>query len=214
MDQTAPTAPGTESGRQVVRVHLIEALEAEGMRKPVGVSEEEHAAMLGKVVERLAYLRVEDVQRLKPIVAAFAGGKALDRWPSLQTITQHAYREFPPPDNSDKVLWSWLHSRVGVEAREDGTLAATYHFIKRYKRPPSKVNPATGRGFEMEQVAQHQLEINRRRERVMREKSAGEATRDDINWLRAHDESLALCDAIVDAGIAHRRAKATQEAAE
>lgn len=200
-----------ETGRRAVRAHLIEPLIAEGMKRRQGESVEEEKAFLDRVAKRLAYMGAEGLARLLPVVRELAGGAGKNRWPSEISIVNHAHALAPPPDQSDDILWSWLHSRAGVRARADGLLMATRAYIKRFRRPPKD---APGKSFYSGKVLpEMQLEIDRDVEALRRAVSMSEARDSERERLRAHDETLAGLEAIVDAGIAHRREKAEQAAA-
>lgn len=186
-----------ETGRRAVRSILIEPLEDEGMRRHQRTTVEAHKAFCDKVAEKLAYMRAENLRALKPLVASLAWGSALNVWPELQTITQHAYRLQPPPDQRDDILWSWLHSIEGPRCRAAGTLYATRLFIKTYRRPP--VLEVARR-----QIVDRQRDIDRDMERLRRARGLGEATEAQVEAVMAYDRVVADCEAIVDAGIRHR----------
>lgn len=186
-----------EAGRRAVRALLIEQLEADGMRRHQRTTVEAHAAFCDRLAEKLAYMRPENLRALRPIVASLASGPAINIWPEFQTITQHAYRLQPPPDQSDDILWSWLHSVEGPLCRAAGTLYATRLFIKTYRRPP--VLDVAKR-----QITDRQREIDRDMERLRRARGLGEATAGQVEAILAYDRIVADCEAIVDAGIRHR----------
>lgn len=186
-----------ETGRRAVRALLIEPLEHEGMRRDRKATIEAHTAFLDRVAEKLAYMRPENLKALRPILAALATGPALNVWPALQTITQHAYRLQPPPDKTDEILWSWLHSVEGPRCRAAGTLYATRLYIKQYRRPPVG-------DFDKARVAERQRDIDRDMERMRRALGMGEATPAEVSSILAYDDVLAQCEAIVDAGVRHR----------
>lgn len=186
-----------ETGRRAVRALLIEPLEADGMRRHARTTVEAHKAFCDRLAEKLAYMRAENLRALRPIVASLASGPALNVWPEFQTVTQHAYRLQPPPDQIDDILWSWLHSIEGPLARDAGTLYATRLFIKTYRRPP--VLDVAKR-----QIAERQREIDRDMERLRRARGVGEATEAQVEAILAYDRVVAECEAIVDAGVRHR----------
>ena len=186
-----------EAGRRAVRALLIEPLEADGMRRHQRATVEAHKVFTDRLAEKLAYMRPENLRALKPIVASLASGPALNVWPEFQTITQHAYRVQPPPDQSDDILWSWFHSIEGPRCREAGTLYATRLYIKAMRRPP--VEEYTKR-----RVAERQREVDRDIETFRRLRGLGQATDSQVEAILAHDRVVADCEAIVDAGIRHR----------
>lgn len=189
-----------ETGRRAVKAHLIEPLEADGMRRHQRTTAEAHRAFLDRLAEKLAYMRVENLNALRSIVAGLASGVALNVWPGFQTITQHAYRIQPPPDESDDILWSWLHSVEGPRCREEGTLYATRLYIKRMRRPPVG-------DFTKGQIAEQQREIDRDIEALRRLRGVGEAMHSQVERLLAYERVVGECEAIVDAGVRHRATK-------
>jgi hypothetical protein len=186
-----------ESGRRAVRALLIEPLEEDGMRRHQRTTVEAHKAFTDRLAEKLAYMRPENLRALKPIVASLASGPALNVWPEFQTITQHAYRIQPPPDQSDDILWSWLHSIEGPRCRQAGTLYATRLYIKAMRRPPVE-------DYTKKRVAERQREVDRDMENLRRLRGLGQATDSQVEAILAHDRIVADCEAIVDAGIRHR----------
>ena len=186
-----------ETGRRAVRALLIEPLEDDGMRRHQRTTVEAHKAFTDRLAEKLAYMRPENLRALRPIVASLASGPALNVWPEFQTVTQHAYRIQPPPDESDDILWSWLHSIEGPMCRAAGTLYATRLYIKRYRRPPVG-------DFDKRRIAEKQREIDRDMEELRRARGLGEATEAQVETILAYDRVVGECEAIVDAGARHR----------
>lgn len=189
-----------EAGRRAVRAQLIEPLEEDGMRRHARTTVDAHKVFIDRLAEKLAYMRPENLRALKPLVASLGQGVALDIWPSLQAITQHAYRLQPPPDQSDDILWSWLHSIEGPRCREAGTLYATRRYIKKMRRPPVE-------DFAKKRIEEVQRDVDRDMEELRRLRGLGEATESQVAAILAHDRIVSDCEAIVDAGIRHRAAR-------
>lgn len=189
-----------ETGRRAVRTHLIEPLEAEGLRRGRRETVEAHKAFLTEVAKKLGYMRQENLVLLRPILRSLATGAALDVWPSLATILNHAYRIQPPPDRSDDILWSWLHSVEGPKLRAAGMLLATRAFIKKYRRPPLG-------DFVMKGIREDQRALDAMLEEWRRKRGLGEATDSELAGLARYEQILAGLEAIVDAGVRHRAAK-------
>lgn len=201
----------TKAGRRAVRQHLIEPLRTEGMKRPRGETLEEEKTFLDQVLTRLSYMRPDMLDRLLPIVRELAGGKAKDRWPDLIAIVNHAHAIQAPPDRSDEILYSWLHSRAGVRARETGVLFATRMYIRSYRRPPKDER---GRDYYSAKVLpEMQAPINREIEALRRTVSSGEAKQSEVDRLRRYDEIIETLEAIVEAGVEYRRKLAEVEAA-
>lgn len=210
---TGEDNPKEPTGAKAVRAYLIEPLEADGLVRKRGVSLEDHKAFLSKVAEKLAYCERETLERMRPILMGLAGGPAANVWPCYATVRNLAHTFQAPPDDSDKTLHGWLHSRAGMAARRNGTLLATRWFIKKFRKPPvvdGKVST-----FMLGQIAERQRELDLDLDHIRERIAAGEATERERAWLEEQESILAGLDAIVDAGIRHRAEKAAeQEAAE
>lgn len=193
----------SERGRRAVRARLIEPLIAEGMKRRQGETVEAEAAFIDRLVGRLAYMHAESLDRLVPIVREIAGGASKNRWPDEISIVNFAHALEAPPDRSDEILWSWLHSVAGERARRENVLMATRAFIKRFRKPP-KDKP--GARFYADRVLpEMQAEIERDVEGLRRSVSGDGAPPSDVQRLRAYEETLAGLNAIVEAGVRHRQ---------
>lgn len=195
----------TEGGRKAVRARLIEPLLAEGMKRRQGETVEDERAFIDRLVGKLAYMAPESLDRLLPIVRALAGGAGKNRWPEEISVVNFAHGIEAPPDRSDEVLWSWLHSVAGERARREGVLMATRAFIKTFRFPP-KDKPGS-RFYADRRLPEMQREIDRDIEMLRRSIASGEARPSEVEHLRAFEETLAGLEAIVEAGIRHRREK-------
>lgn len=197
-----------ETGRRAVRTHLIEPLQAEGMKRRKGETLEDEQAYIERLVRRLSYMRAEALDELLPIVRGLAGGGGRNRWPDEISVLNFAHAIQPPPDVSDDILTSWLRSVEGPIVRREGTLAATRMFIKRFRRPPKD---KAGSRFYAGQVREMQREIDRDIEAARRAMANGEARQSEIDMVRGYDRMIAGLEALVDEGIARRNEKAAGE---
>lgn len=200
-----------KAGRRAVRQRLIEPLQAEGMKRPRGESLDAEKEFLNKVVDRLSYMRADMLDRLLPIIREAASGKNKNCWPDLIVFTNMARHIQAPPDKSDEILYSWLHSRAGAHARDAGTLMATRKFIKNHRKPPADRGGANY--YSGEVLPRMQREIDETVEYLRRQKASGEAVQAEIDRLAFHDEVLAGLETIVQAGVDYRRALKEGEAA-
>lgn len=199
-DQTSEQAQ-VLAKRERVRRYLIEPLERDGMIRDRRTSAADHAAFLDWMQDRLGYLTDDNLGRLRQVCVALAGGQARNVWPSKVTIRNHAYKFQTPPDDANPIMQTWLHSRRGPALRDQGQLVETYEFLRVQMRPPSD--------YDERQIAELARENARKRARVVEAIALGRASEDDRRWLAWYDHLAALCDDIVDAGIAHRRALAS-----
>ena len=200
-----------EAGRAAVRTILIEPLEAEGMRMKRGTSPEDTATYRDRLQSRLAYCSEKTLANLVPTVRAMAEGKGKNVWPALITITNLARQLQAPPDRSDEILYSWFHSQAGVRARNEGTELAEYAYIKKFRTVPSG-HPNNKEGIRLK-LREAARDAEREIEQIRRAMSNGEASEDELHWLRWQHEILATVNAIIDAGINYRAAKAKGEEA-
>lgn len=189
--------------RERVRRFLIAPLERDGMVRARNVTAGDHAAFLAKLEARLGYLTDDGLGRLRQLVMADALGTARNTWPGWVSIRARAFALETPPDDQNPIMQSWLHSRRGPELRAQGQLVETYLFLKRMQRPP--------REFEEGKIADEARENARKRARVLEDIRAGAAIDDDRQWLAWYDRLADICEAIVEAGIAHRKAQAAAE---
>ena len=201
--------PEELSGRRAVRVHLIDPLVSDGLKRSPRTKLADHEATLKKLIEKLAYMSPDGLDRLRPMVRGMAEGTSLDNWPSLATIVNLAANIEAPPDKSDQILHGWLHSRVGPGIRRAGTLMATRAYIKKFRRPP--VTDGKVSSYLIERIQDKQRQIDRdvmdAREAVAR----GEASPSQAKWLEDHDHCLAQMEAIVADGERHRAEKVQNE---
>lgn len=198
------------TGKRAVKAYLIEPLIEDGLVRPPRTTVDAHEAQLDKIAEKLAYCERETLERLRPMVLSVATGPSANVWPSYATVRNYAHALQPPPDNSDKTLHGWLHSRAGEVAQRNGTLLATRWFIKKYRRPPvvdGKISTFMLREIE-EKQRELDLDIEERRERVAR----GDATQSEREWLERAEDVIVNLDAIVASGIQHRAEKADANA--
>lgn len=87
---------------------------------------------------------------------------------------------------------------------------ATRLFIKRFRRPPVD---RPGNRYYADKLRENQREIERDIERLRRVVSSSEARATEVEQLRTYDDRLAQLEAIVEAGIEHRKRLAENSAA-
>lgn len=209
-DTPTETSPAL-TGRARVRALLIEPLIRDGMiRDPRAkvdghrATAADHAAFLDKLAERLAYMSADNLERLRQVCIAHAGGSARNHWPGWVTIRNAAFGFQTPPDPENPIMQSWLHSRRGPLLRDHGGLVETYLFLREKNRPPRNE-------YEEREIFAAARENARARQRVVEAIARDAATEDERQWLRWFDGLTGVCNDIVDAGIAHRRALGERE---
>jgi len=179
-----------ETGKAKVRRFLIGPLLAGGMSKSPSQSKEEHAAMLDRITRKLAYLPETQLNGLAEFCVRSARGKSHDIWPKEQRVMNWAYRMQPPPADWCDYVNSILTSVMGRRALDAGYHVELLKVASDWGPPPSK--------YDIRQL-QSQAQSNRDKQaRVEREKSWGNASADDLRWLRWYLALEAQCLAIME----------------
>lgn len=132
----------TQSGRDAVRTLLIEPLRLAGLVRARKFTIAEHDAQMKKLVNRLAYMRADNLITLFETVIDNAVGDRATQWPAYALIWKWARRLQMPPDNERHIMNSWLRSVEGPIARQGGYLAELYLWLKKHGRPPSDYDTA------------------------------------------------------------------------
>ena len=127
----------TPTGRDAVRALLVEPLRLAGLVRQRKFTAKEHDAQVQKLVERLAYMRADNLVTLCETVVDHAVGDRATDWPSYASVWKWARRLQAPPDNERHIMNSWLRSVEGPIARQGGYLAELYLWLKKHGRPPS-----------------------------------------------------------------------------
>ncbi|OQC19054.1 MAG: hypothetical protein BWX69_03066 [Planctomycetes bacterium ADurb.Bin069] len=181
----------SKTGIERVQAELIEPLVRMGMRKAGNVTAEDHAAFLGRLAERLAYLVEDQLLTLREVLGRHGQGKARDVWPSELSVLSWAHALFPPPES--RLASSWMASVEGRRAwDEDPLLAVALH---RHLRATG-VPPQTRAADHWPGIRSRAAEWARRRTRIEERRDRGPLGGEDAVWLaglqRALDEVRAL----------------------
>lgn len=125
--------------RERVRALMIAPLEAAGMRKARGQSDDDHAAFLKALAVRLAYLEPGDFPALVNWAEMNGEGKAKDVWPSEIAFVRAAHALRRPPDHVQPMIVRWMRSEAGRAARQASEfhLAAALGYMRQNRRPPN-----------------------------------------------------------------------------
>lgn len=195
LDKEVTTGVGASGVRRI----LIDPLNDDGLVRDRGVTVEKHEAYLDKVAARLAYMSADGLERLRPTLRAAAHGVRLNVWPKWATVSNFARRIEAPPDMENDIMRSWLHSVEGPRLREEQIAVEVYLHLRSSGRPPS--------GYDLKQLRLKAAD-NRRRKTIIQERRRHcEKRAEDASWLEWRLDLEARCDAIIDAGIAHRAAQ-------
>jgi hypothetical protein len=147
----------TPTGRDAVRTLLIEPLRLAGLVRQRKFSAKEHDAQIQKMIERLAYMRPDNLATLCETVIDNAVGDRATHWPVYASVWKWARRIQTPPDNERHIMNSWLRSVEGPIAKQGGYLAELYLWLKKHGRPPSD--------YDIERIREEAKDRVRRRER-------------------------------------------------
>ena len=189
------------SGRERGRRCLIEPLERDGMiRDPRGTAKG-HAEFLAKLQDRLGYMTEDGLERLRQVAMMMAGGKAKNVWPGWVTLRNFAHRFETPPDPANPIFQTWLHSVEGPVLRSQGLHVAAYRFLVKHPRPLFPVD--------MREIAAAAEDDARRLTRANDALARGDILPSERAWLTDHLALTRHVEALIDAGIAHREAQAS-----
>ncbi len=191
-------------GRAAVRALLVEPLEQDGLVRGGRETAAQHAAMIDRLCDRLAYMDPAHLATLREVVLRVAEGELRNRWPALATIWNLAVRLQPPPDEEARLIVSWFASIEGPRARAEGHLVELYRFLRRMGRPPGQ--------YEMKAIREEAAENARRRVRVEEWLRAGRAQPSEAEWLAGYRAVQDRCERLVAAG-EERRISGQGEAA-
>jgi len=180
-----------ETKRDRVRRLLINPLEATGMRKQARMKEADHAEMLVRLADRIAYLPDLHLKGLVVWCTRNAKGKEGNQWPDeVSIIRQAMFLQSPPPRSCSYVV-SVLRSQAGRNARVMGYLTELYMAASKYGPPFSKLS--------LERLADQARENTKEVGRVQRAIDRGDATQDRRQWLswylRHQSEALSIINA-------------------
>lgn len=118
---------------------LVAPLIDMGLRKQRRHTAEEHDAIMRRVAAKVSYLDEGQLVALAEVVARNAGGAARNVWPDEVSICNWAAAIEPPPESDSKLVRSYMASRAGRAALEEGieVAVALRRHLKREGRPPS-----------------------------------------------------------------------------
>ncbi|QFT81176.1 hypothetical protein FIU89_11200 [Roseovarius sp. THAF27] len=186
----------TDEGKRArVRRLLIHPLAADGFRKRVKTSDEDHRNFLDRVADSLAYMTDDGLRALRRSLATKGDGSSRDFWPSYACIIGLAEAFEPRPLEHAPELLRWFASRAGPAALEAGRHVAEYEFWKKHKRPP--VMPG-----DKARVAEVAAKWNDKAERirdVIRRRGRANFD-DDLQWLDWYEKTWTDVEALIDGG--------------
>lgn len=162
-------------GKERVREHLIEPLKALGLKRKRSTTVADHEAGLDSVVNRLAYMREENLIALREVALGMAGGKAKNEWPAPALfINQAKLLQVPPPSDSPMVT-SYMRSAAGRRAREGSYHVELYLELKAGRVPSSE--------WAMNRIREQARDNRRRVVLVSERQERGSAVESDAAWL-------------------------------
>lgn len=187
-------------GRAAVRALLIEPVEARGMRRGHGITQEAHAARLDRIAAALAYMTAENLATLRDIVLAKAIGPGRDTWPPEVAVIGWGRDLQAPPARDERIISSWLASIEGPAAQEAGWHVELYRFLCARRLPPGRDDARRLRDAAYDNARTRQVYA----ERVTK----GVATPAERGWLAEYDRDRRAAEAIIAAGMEARQARA------
>lgn len=197
------------AGRDAVRRLFVDRLETSGLQRGKAggkvMTEDQHAAMLKRLVDFLAYLDPASLEALAEEVLESATGPRKNQWPTELLVRQMAEGKERRPRELAPIVTSWLASIEGPKAEAGGYLVQLYRHLRKHRRPVLSYDlTQIKREAESDQSA-----LMRIRERF----DIGSAGAEDRAWLASWIEDEARARAIIDLARAQRAAKPNGEAA-
>lgn len=188
-----------ETGRALVRECLVRRLAEAGLRRPKGVSAGQHAAMMDRLVMRLAYMSRANLVVLAEAILDHAQGQLRDTCPSEVVIRNWAEGLQARPWRDLPIVRSWLASVKGPEAELGGYLVQLTRFLRARAVPPAP--------YDLQRIKE-QADADQRAAWLIRDRIArGVANAEDMAWISAMEADAQTAGAIVAAGACARAAK-------
>ncbi len=178
------------AGKERVKKHLIDPLNAIGMVRKKGMTIDTHQSVMDGLMARLSYMDEGFLYALAEVVETHAGGPDKDHWPALTLITGWARALQEPPPSESRLVRSFLQSAPGQRAVDGGYIVELRAFLKRNGRPPGD--------YDMKQILDNASRNSGQRARIEENVNAGRASDQDRQWLegwrKAHDTCMAIID--------------------
>lgn len=200
------------TGKEAVRVYVIQHLETAGLKKPKSCkTDSDFDAMKRRLVDFLAYLSEASLKALADQLLSYAVGKDRDLWLSEQIIRQMAEALERRPVEEAPIVTNWLASVEGPRALATGHAV---EMLRHLRKKRSALMP-----YDRTMIAED-AERNRRQRQLISERQRDGIDRvEDRQWLAEYAADLRLVEALVARGDQARAekqaaAQAAQEAAE
>jgi hypothetical protein len=203
MDQvvTPDAGLGLETGKAAVRALLLGRCDEAGLVRAKAVSEQKHADMRGRLVERLAYMTPENLMTLAEAVIDAAGqamGVARGVWPAEVIIMGYAQGLQRAPLREQRIVTSWFASVEGPVAEAGGYVVELFRFLARHGRPPLPMDL---------RVIREEADANQRLCGIIRDRIARDACQPDQRaWFESYVTDLRTARGWIDQGNAKRAA--------
>lgn len=178
------------AGKERVKKHLIEPLNAIGMVRKKGMTIDTHQTVLDSLAARLSYMDAEFLGALAEVVETHAVGSDKDQWPAVTLITGWARALQEPPASESRLVRSFLQSAPGQRAIDGGYIVELRQYLKRNGRPPSE--------YDMKKIIEDASRNSNQRMRIEENITSGRATDQDRQWLEGWRKANDVCLAIVD----------------
>lgn len=189
-----------ETGRAQVRRHLIDRLDAAGLRRGTGLTVEAHAARVERIVAALSYMTPRNLDTLADLMLRHAMGSCRDCWPTEVVVINWGRSLQAPPLRDHRIISSWLSSVEGPPALAAGYHVELFQFLRRRLVPPGPYDRMTIRD---------EAQRNAATLRVYQERIAnGSAFREERQWVEDYLRDRAAAEAIIAMGEAKREGEA------
>lgn len=193
------------SGKEAVRVLLIQRLEAAGLKRPKCCKTEgAFEGVKRRLVDFLAYLSPASLEALADQLLSYPAGKDRNQWLSELTIRQMAEALERRPPEEAQIVTSWLGSVEGPRAVAAGYAVEMLRYLRKKRSP---LVP-----YEHKLIAEEAQRTRRMRQLISERQRDGIDRPEDREWLAEYAADQRWVEALVAQG--DRRRVEKQQAAE
>lgn len=181
------------SGKDAVRVRLIQRLEAAGLKRPKSCKTDEiFERAKRRLVDFLAYLSPASLEALADQLLSYPTGKGRDLWLPELTIRQMAEALERRPPEEAPIVTSWLASVEGPRALAAGYAVEMLRYLRKKRSP---LMP-----YEHRLIAEEAHRAKRMMQLISERQRDGIDREEDKQWLAEYAADLRLVEALVVRG--------------
>lgn len=185
-------------GRDRVRQLFLARLDEGGLKRPKGMTVDQHSAVRKRLTDHLAYMSEVNLITLAETVMDAATGPLKSTWPAEATVRNFAHHIQAPPDEESRLVMSWFASVEGPIAESGGYTVELLEHLRRFRRPPNDYDKARIRETARDNAREAELITER----------MGRGTASDLerDWLDHYQRQRAYCRDLIRRGEEKRAA--------